>query len=507
MGDGVVQVGAGQDALLLELLPVVDGALGLGDNAHHSLKGLHRVLAPGGLAREHHAAGAIVDGVSHVGHLRPGGPGVAHHGVQHLGGGDDRLARLEALADHLLLQDGHPGGGNFHTQVAPGHHNAVGGGQDLVQVVHALLVLDLGDDLYIVPAALVEDGSNSLHIRRPADKGGGDKVEVVLHTEADVRDVLLGEGGQLDMDPGDIDGLVGGQGAAVLHGADDFSVLDAVHPDGHQAVVNENLLAGGQLLVELGVGNGHPALVAHHLLGGQGEGVSRLQGDGFRLKAFDADLRPLGVQNGGHRAAHGVPDAFQHVHPFQVLGVTAVGKIEPGRVHAGADEGADQLLVIHCGAQGTDDFCSSHSDYLLRVSFFIHCGRPYVTGKKPDWIGQIFIKIQLPPEKKWAVPPRKTAFPVCLTENRGFCYTGSNGGADHDERKMGAGTLPALCGTSDWLRLRGARGRFHPGGGTGGHPRPAPGVSSGPAGAAPGGGFGGRSTPGTTRSRWTAAAS
>ena len=155
MGDGVVDVGGGDDALLLELAPVVDGLLGLGDDGHHGSEGLHGVLAAGGLAGQHDAAGAVKDGVGHVGHLRPGGPGVAHHGVQHLGGGDDGLARLEALSDHLLLQDGHLGGGDLHPQVAPGHHDAVGGGQDLVHVVHALLVLDLGDNLHGVAAAVV----------------------------------------------------------------------------------------------------------------------------------------------------------------------------------------------------------------------------------------------------------------------------------------------------------------------------------------------------------------
>ena len=84
----------------------------------------------------------------------------------------------------------------------------------------------------------MEDGADGLHVRRPADKGGGDEVEVVLHAEAYVVHILVGEGRQLDMYPGDVDGFVGGQRAAVFHGADDFATLNPVHPDGHQAVVN-----------------------------------------------------------------------------------------------------------------------------------------------------------------------------------------------------------------------------------------------------------------------------
>ena len=162
------------------------------------------------------------------------------------------------------------------------------------------------------------------------------------------------------MDPGDVDGLVGGQGAAILHGAADVTALDPVHPDGHQTVIDEDLLARSQLLVELWVGDGHPLLAAHDVVGGQGEGLPRLQGDGLGGKALDTDLGPLGVQNGGHRPAHGVPDRLEPVQPGQMLRVAAVGKVEPGGVHAGADEGAEHILAVHGGTQGADDLGLSH---------------------------------------------------------------------------------------------------------------------------------------------------
>ena len=133
-----------------------------------------------------------------------------------------------------------------------------------------------------------------------------------------------------------------------------------LHPDGHQTVVNEDLLAGGQLLMQLGVGDGDPGPVPHHIVGGQGKGVPRLQSDGFGVKALDTDLRALGVQNGGNRAAHSVPDGLEAVQPGQMLRVAAVGKVEPGGVHAGADEGAEHILAVHGGTQGADDLGLSH---------------------------------------------------------------------------------------------------------------------------------------------------
>ena len=48
------------------------------------------------------------------------------------------------LVDHHLLSEEHLLGGNFHAQVATGHHDAVGLHQDIVVVVQAFLVLGRG---------------------------------------------------------------------------------------------------------------------------------------------------------------------------------------------------------------------------------------------------------------------------------------------------------------------------------------------------------------------------
>ena len=147
-----------------------------------------------------------------------------------------------------------------------------------------------------------------------------------------------------------VDGLVGGQAPPVLHGATDVPPLDGIHLQGHQAVVDEDLLAGLELLVELFIGHGDMGAVPHLVPGGEGEGVAGLQTDGFLGEGPDADLRPLGVQNGGHGTPHGVPDGLEQGEPLQVLLVAPVGEVEPGRVHPGADQGADHLLAVHGGA-------------------------------------------------------------------------------------------------------------------------------------------------------------
>ena len=371
VGDGVVDIGGGDHTALFKLPPVVNGLLRLLHDAHHGGQCLQGILAAGGLAGEHDAAGAVEHRIGHIGHLRPGGPGVAHHGVQHLGGSDHRLARLKPLSDDLLLEDGHLGGGDLHPQVTPGHHDAVGGLQDLVDVVHALLILDLGDDADLLAAEAVQYLPHRLNISGPADKGSGNEVEIVLHAELDVAHILLRQGRQMDMYAGDIDALVGREGAAILHGAADVLSIDLLYLQSHQAVVNEDLLACGYLFMEFRIGDGDQVHVPLHLAGGQGKEIACLQRDRLGLKTPNADLRALGIQDGCHWAAHGVPHRLEQVQAVQMLLMAAMGKVKTGRVHAGADQGTDHVLVIHGGAQGADNFCLSqhHTSFLLRESF------------------------------------------------------------------------------------------------------------------------------------------
>ena len=380
MGDGVVDVDIGLDPLFLEESPVIDSVFRLGDNIGHGLQRLNGVLAASRFTGEHHAASAVVNRVGHVGDFSAGGTGVPHHRIQHLSGGNHRFACLMALADHLLLQHGNLCGRNLHTQITPGNHDTVSSGQDVVNVVHALLILDLGNNLDIVSAVLLEHLTDGFHISGAAHEGSGHEVKVILHAEADIGNIAFSQGRELDMRAGDIDGLVGRQDAAVFHSADNILVPDLLHPDGYQTVVNENHLSGFHLVGQIGVSHGNPGLIACDVICGQGKGVAGVQFNALALKALDTDFRSPGIQNRCHSHAHTVPHGFQAVQAFQMLGMAAVGEIEAGRVHSPLNQGADHLFIVHSGTQGADNFCfpHNHSSYgnsvwriLLMVTVFI----------------------------------------------------------------------------------------------------------------------------------------
>ena len=311
VADGVGDVaGDGAGIPAAEPRLVVDVPLGAFRHGGHGLQRLQGVLPGGGLPGEHDGAGAVIDGVGHVVHLRPGGTGMGAHALQHLGGGDDHLAGGVALADHHLLQDGDLLHIHLDPQVAPGHHDPPGDRQDLVQVLDPFGVLDLGDDLDVAPAVLPQKVLDGKDVLGAADKGRGHKIEPLPDAEEQVGLVSLAEVRDGQGDPGDVDALVVGNLPAVFDGAVDIGILDALHHQFHQAVVDEDTAAGGDIAGQPGIGDGADGGVPHHLPGGDGEALPGGKDRRAAFKIPEPYLRPLGVQQGGDGKFQFLPQAL-----------------------------------------------------------------------------------------------------------------------------------------------------------------------------------------------------
>ena len=340
-------------------LGVVDVRLGPQGNGIHGLHRLHGVFARRCLAGEHDGGGSVVDGVGHVGDLRPGGAGILHHRVQHLCGCDDRLAGGHALGDHVLLDDGNLCEVDLHAHIPPGHHDAVRHGQDLRQVADPLLVFNLGDDLD-GGVCLIQQAADLPHVVRRADEAGGDEVKALFHAEEDVLPVPLAHVGHGQADARHIDALVVFHGPVVFHPAADVRRCGLQHRQAHQAVVQQDGVAGLHVPGQVGVGDGAALLIPHDVPGGQGELLAGPQHDGTCGEGLQPDLRPLGVQHGGHRQAQLRPQGLQGVQTTLVLRVAAVGEIEPGHVHAGLQHLPQDALPVRGRTEGAHDLCLSH---------------------------------------------------------------------------------------------------------------------------------------------------
>lgn len=200
----------------------------LGD-ARHGLHRGDRVHADGGFAGKGDGVGAVVDCVCHIGNLCTGGAGVAHHGIEHLRGGDNRAIGAVACLDDLLLQVRNLVRGNFHAQVAAGNHYGIGNLDDLVDVFHCMGVFDLRHDADAVAAVFGKERADSGNVFATADKRCSHEVDALFDAEQQVFFVLLGHDGQGHVRAGQVQLLAFTEHAGVLHGALDVGAQNAVY--------------------------------------------------------------------------------------------------------------------------------------------------------------------------------------------------------------------------------------------------------------------------------------
>ena len=124
---------------------VVEAEVGLLGDPRHRGDDPDGVEADGRLRGEHDGAGSVEDGVRHVGRLGAGRHRRLDHGLQHLRGGDGGATAGDAAPDDVLLQMWQVLDRELDAQVAPRHHDGVGGVDDRIDVLHGGSRLDLGD--------------------------------------------------------------------------------------------------------------------------------------------------------------------------------------------------------------------------------------------------------------------------------------------------------------------------------------------------------------------------
>ena len=155
------------------------------------------------------------------------------------------LSGQVAFLDDGLLDAGQLPEGDLHAHVAPGHHDAVGQGEDLVQVLDPLGVFNLGDDLDPLPAVVVQEFAELADVVRGPREGGGHEIHVLPDAEEDVTFVRLADVGHGDIQIGNIDALPVADGSAVDDPADHVRTVDPLHKHGELSVINEDPGADG----------------------------------------------------------------------------------------------------------------------------------------------------------------------------------------------------------------------------------------------------------------------
>ena len=93
----------------------------------------------------------------------------------------------------MLLNGGELLKGNFHPHISSRHHNAVADVDDLLDIIDAEAIFDLGDQVDMLAAVLGKEAANGGHVLGHRNEGAGDKVHVVLNAEENVGLVLLAQ--------------------------------------------------------------------------------------------------------------------------------------------------------------------------------------------------------------------------------------------------------------------------------------------------------------------------
>ena len=140
------------------------------------------------------------------------------------------------------------------------------------------------------------------------------KIHIHRGGKADVANVFLGEGGQLDVQPRHIHALARAQHAVVLHGSEHFISLNIIHLHIQHPVIEQDVAARLHIACERGVRDvdfplrAEPVGVADYL-----HAVSRAIGNGLRARG-GANLRSLGIQEDTYLPTDrtGVLDDFTH---------------------------------------------------------------------------------------------------------------------------------------------------------------------------------------------------
>ena len=134
--------------------------------------------------------------------------------LKHLGSDNNWLSSNVALGNHHLLGVEDLASGDFNTKVTTGDHDTVRLSQNFVKVGDTLFVLDFDDDLDVGTVG-AKDSADILNILGTTDEGGEDHVDAVLDTEPEIILVLFRESGQVHIGLGQVNSLVGGEGAVI----------------------------------------------------------------------------------------------------------------------------------------------------------------------------------------------------------------------------------------------------------------------------------------------------
>ena len=260
-----------------------------------------------------------------------------HHGIQHLGRRDNHFSGAADFLDNHLLDDWNILKRNLYTHVAAGNHDTIGNADDLVNVLHALHVLDLCNDMDVLAAFFFENPADCKHVIRAAHERGCNKIIVVLHRKYDVAIVFLADVRHGKLHVRNIHTFFIGNHTAVHNGTDNIHrhfalciclcagyFLDLLDFQTDQSVIDQNGISRLHIVRQFLICDRHTALITHDVLRRQSKCLSVLQLHLAACELFQTDLRTLCIQQSRDRTLHLPAQLAKHRKSSKLLLVSSM---------------------------------------------------------------------------------------------------------------------------------------------------------------------------------------
>ena len=355
-------------------------------NAFHRGGRLDGIFAARRLTAQHDSVGAVEDRVADIGNLRAGRTGIGRHGLKHLRRDNDGFARRVAFLDDVLLNDRDVFSGNFDAEIAARNHDPVGDRNDLIDVVNAGFVFDLGNDLH-VSAVLLDQRANFFDVVGALNEGRGNEVHIVFDAEDDILLVLFADGGKTESNARGSDAFSCAHLAAVQDRGDDVLIFDLIDENLNETVAEQEFIAGLNFGVKFFVADGDVSFIAGLVGLGEGEFVAGGEHDRAVFKFAEAHFGTFGVENERNDLLGLLGGVANAVDAHEMTFVIAVREVEARAVHAVFDELLDDTGRVGRGTLRADDlrllqhdFASQRKKNFLIDESIIQCFK--VDGKK-----------------------------------------------------------------------------------------------------------------------------
>ena len=187
---------------------------------------------------------------------------------------------------------------------------------------------------------LGEQGAERIDVGGFADEREGVEVDADFAADGHVGAVLVGEGREVDLDPGEVDVSAATEGAGLLDLTAETVLLLLEDAELDEAVIDQDDAAHGHGANHLRVIGGDGEDLAVSRGGVIARDIDDLADDelGGLLAGTSTDFRPLDVHHHRELLLHAAADLADAFYGGADPGMVGVGHIEPDHVGPGVDD-------------------------------------------------------------------------------------------------------------------------------------------------------------------------